>query len=91
MLLAYVVYNLWLSALIEPGILPRNEPTVKPQLPPGAETTGNNGWKFCESCNIYRYRSFLTLTAPLSWRLLPLSARDNFPTPFPAMHNNLNC
>jgi hypothetical protein len=46
--------NLWLSATVEPGIIPRNEPTVRARLPDGAETSGMNAWKFCETCNIYR-------------------------------------
>jgi len=51
---AYCVYYLWLAALVEPGILPRNEFSFKPMLPPGGSTVGPTGYKYCESCNIYR-------------------------------------
>ena len=47
-------YNLWMTALTEPGILPRNEPHIRAELPSNANTVGPNSWKFCETCNIYR-------------------------------------
>ena len=50
----YMLYYLWMVALVEPGILPRNEFSYKPVLPSGATTTGLQGYKYCESCNIYR-------------------------------------
>ena len=53
-LLAYCYYNLWMSSIIEPGILPRNDAHVRAVLPDGAVTAGPLGWKFCETCNIYR-------------------------------------
>ena len=53
-LYVYCVYYLWMAALIEPGILPRNEFSYKPTLPTGASTVGPYGYKYCDSCNIYR-------------------------------------
>jgi len=51
----YIMCNLWMSAIIEPGILPRNEPHLRPSIPAEAKiTTGVMGWKYCETCNIYR-------------------------------------
>ena len=51
----YIIYNLWMAALIEPGILPRNEPHLRPSIPQEAHiTSGVMGWKYCETCNIYR-------------------------------------
>ena len=45
--------NLWTTALLEPGILPRQPAHIKAVPPPGAEL-GEHGWKLCETCNIYR-------------------------------------
>ena len=53
-LFVYCMYYLWMAALVEPGILPRNEFSFKPMLPVGADTVGPYGYKYCESCNIYR-------------------------------------
>ena len=54
-LLIYSMFNLWMAALLDPGIIPRNPPHFKAVPPPGAEV-GNSaaGWKYCETCNIYR-------------------------------------
>jgi palmitoyltransferase ZDHHC9/14/18 len=41
-------------AIIEPGIIPRNPHHVLASLPIGATTTGQFGWKFCTTCNVYR-------------------------------------
>ena len=53
-LFVYCMYYLWMAALVEPGILPRNEFSYKPELPLGASTAGLLAYKYCESCNIYR-------------------------------------
>ena len=53
-LFVYCMYYLWMAALVEPGILPRNEFSFKPMLPANAATVGPFGYKYCESCNIYR-------------------------------------
>lgn len=50
----YCLYNLWMAAVVEPGIISRNDPHIRATLPPGAKTSGKLGWKFCESCNIFR-------------------------------------
>ena len=45
--------NLWITALLEPGIIPRQAAHIKATPPPGAPL-GDHGWKYCETCNIYR-------------------------------------
>lgn len=52
-LLLWCVYYLWKAAVTEPGIIPRNPRSVKATPPPGAEV-GMFGYKYCETCNIYR-------------------------------------
>lgn len=46
--------TLWTTALLEPGILPRQHAYVKAVPPPGANIDDSLGWKLCETCNIYR-------------------------------------
>lgn len=53
LLAAFTMANLWITSLLEPGVLPRNPAHIKVQPPPGA-TVGDLGWKLCETCNIYR-------------------------------------
>eukprot|EP00638_Chattonella_subsalsa_P003679 CAMPEP_0117752762 /NCGR_PEP_ID=MMETSP0947-20121206/11815_1 /TAXON_ID=44440 /ORGANISM="Chattonella subsalsa, Strain CCMP2191" /LENGTH=461 /DNA_ID=CAMNT_0005571499 /DNA_START=275 /DNA_END=1660 /DNA_ORIENTATION=+ len=44
---------LWVAALVEPGILPAQPMWAQAELPPGA-VVGIYGYKYCETCNIYR-------------------------------------
>jgi len=44
---------LWIAALTEPGIIPAQPMWCQAELPPGA-TVGIYGYKYCETCNIYR-------------------------------------
>jgi hypothetical protein len=53
-LFLYNMVNLYLAAFLEPGIIPRNEFSVRAQLPPGATTEGIHGYKHCATCNVYR-------------------------------------
>ena len=53
-LLSLTMLNLWQTALVEPGILPRISKSETPELPPPGSDMGPNGWKLCETCNIYR-------------------------------------
>jgi palmitoyltransferase ZDHHC9/14/18 len=50
----FCVTNLWITALLEPGILPRQPSHIKAVPPPGASTDELLGWKLCDTCNIYR-------------------------------------
>jgi palmitoyltransferase ZDHHC9/14/18 len=52
-LFVYCMYQLWQAATVEPGIIPRNPRNVKAAAPQGAEL-GMYGWKYCETCNIFR-------------------------------------
>jgi len=53
-LLALTMIALWQTALQEPGIIPRNPKHVSPEMPPAGADMGINGWKLCETCNVYR-------------------------------------
>lgn len=44
---------LWAAALTDPGIIPRQPSHIRPQPPEGAEV-GLFGYKYCETCNIFR-------------------------------------
>ena len=44
--------TLWLSSLIDPGILPPRSFPLKPSLPDGE--IGPQGHRYCNTCNIYR-------------------------------------
>ncbi|CAM9679847.1 unnamed protein product, partial [Scytosiphon promiscuus] len=45
--------NLWMTALTDPGIIPRN-PSNERAPPPVGEPIGLHGFKYCETCNIFR-------------------------------------
>ena len=65
-LLTFTLTNLWLTALTDPGILPRTPRHTKPAVPPeaqealrissatGVPITPTSAWKYCQTCNIYR-------------------------------------
>ena len=65
-LLSFALFNLWLTALTDPGILPRTPKHIKPKIPEEAaealriasamntDITPENAWKYCQTCNIYR-------------------------------------
>ena len=65
-LLFFTLLNLWLVALTDPGILPRNPRHVKPKIPEdaaealriasarGTNMAPEHAWKYCQTCNIYR-------------------------------------
>lgn len=48
-LFCFCVISLWQTALIEPGIIPRNPPNAIVNHPIEVE----HDWKYCEICNIY--------------------------------------
>eukprot|EP00903_Cladosiphon_okamuranus_P006968 g6782.t1 len=50
---AFAMSNLWLTALSDPGIIPRN-PSNERAPPPVGEAIGLHGFKYCETCNIFR-------------------------------------
>eukprot|EP00752_Nemacystus_decipiens_P006989 g6269.t1 len=50
---ALAMSNLWLTALSDPGIIPRN-PSNERAPPPVGEAIGLHGFKYCETCNIFR-------------------------------------
>lgn len=65
-LFAYTLVNLELTAITDPGILPRTHRHLKPLIPEEAQRALDaasargqtipveQAWKFCETCNIYR-------------------------------------
>lgn len=64
----FMYYHLWCTAILDPGILPRQPKHAKPNPPPPLiqamqlKTNDNGevdsmelvGWKWCSTCNIYR-------------------------------------
>ncbi|CAN0279155.1 unnamed protein product, partial [Ectocarpus sp. 4 AP-2014] len=50
---AFAMLNLWMTALTDPGIIPRN-PSNERAPPPVGEAIGLHGFKYCETCNIFR-------------------------------------
>ncbi|CAM9814502.1 unnamed protein product [Pylaiella littoralis] len=50
---AFAMLNLWMTALTDPGIIPRN-PSNERAPPPAGEAIGLHGFKYCETCNIFR-------------------------------------
>lgn len=52
--LVVTVIALWQTALYEPGIIPRIPKQQTPDLPPPGSDLGPQGWKLCETCNVYR-------------------------------------
>eukprot|EP01031_Cornospumella_fuschlensis_P031980 gene31980-38668_t len=56
-LILYSTVNLLLVAFTEPGIIPRNSPSIQPILPPGSGSIAANhplSYKYCRTCNLYR-------------------------------------
>lgn len=53
LLLICCMYNFWMTAVTEPGIIPRNNQFLKIQ-PPLGNPNSFLGSKYCETCNIYR-------------------------------------
>ena len=53
-LLLIALVNLWQAAFFEPGIIPRIPKHETPERPPAGSPMGENGWKLCETCNVYR-------------------------------------
>lgn len=45
---------LWLSATMDPGILPAMSSPIKPPPPQGESVGGPLGYKYCSTCNIFR-------------------------------------
>ncbi|CBJ31838.1 conserved unknown protein [Ectocarpus siliculosus] len=50
---AFAMLSLWMTALTDPGIIPRN-PSNERAPPPVGEAIGLHGFKYCETCNIFR-------------------------------------
>jgi len=46
--------NLWISATIDPGILPPVSSPYKPPIPTDAAIGGPRGYRYCSTCNIFR-------------------------------------
>ena len=46
--------HLWLSATMDPGILPALSSPIKPPPPQGEPLGGPLGYKYCSTCNIFR-------------------------------------
>jgi len=53
LLVALSVYFLWAAALTDPGIIPAQPSYIRAEPPEGADLN-NYGFKYCETCNIYR-------------------------------------
>jgi len=51
--IATFVY-LWLSATMDPGILPAMSSPIKPAPPEGEQVGGPLGYRYCATCNIFR-------------------------------------
>lgn len=45
---------LWLSATMDPGILPGVSSPIKPQVPTDGPLGGPVGYRYCSTCNIFR-------------------------------------
>lgn len=45
---------LWLSATMDPGILPAVSSPIKPTPPEGEQVGGPLGYRYCSTCNIFR-------------------------------------
>jgi len=52
-LIVFVVIWLWVSALVDPGIIPSRSFPFKPNTPDGT-IGGPLGYRYCSTCNIYR-------------------------------------
>jgi palmitoyltransferase ZDHHC9/14/18 len=52
-ILAFSFVNLYMAALVDPGIIPRRPMSSEPVLEKGL-VEGEYGYKFCTTCNIYR-------------------------------------
>jgi DHHC palmitoyltransferase len=52
-MLCSAVYVLLQVALMDPGIIPRN-PSTALATPPAGVPIGLHGYKYCETCNIFR-------------------------------------
>ena len=53
LLTALSLYFLWAAALSDPGIIPAQPSYIRAEPPEGADIS-NYGYKYCETCNIYR-------------------------------------
>jgi len=56
LLFLWALYSLWKTAAIDPGVIERIPRHIKPERPEEMEegAGGPYGWKFCETCNVYR-------------------------------------
>lgn len=48
------VLTLWITALVDPGILPPVSSPIKPAIPKDAPIGGPLGYRYCSTCNIFR-------------------------------------
>jgi DHHC palmitoyltransferase len=54
LVLVYAMVNLWIAAVADPGIIPRIPAHVQAVVPANVELGGATGYKYCETCNVFR-------------------------------------